>query len=423
MKHMQLKKVAAAALAGSMILSCASCALFGANKKEIIEAADTFAGALVKQDAGKIVKLTNEKKNSETAESLEILFNKDMYSADQYEFIKAVGDTLAYEIDESSVEADKEEASVDVVFTMVDYEKALKDDYSDIDEVKDLLDDCEDTKEVTVTVEFEKDDDEWLVSNLKSKDYGKLFDFYSYELDLVPDLASLIDYTDCWGGAYYIYSDVYFTEDISDYAGMIFFDVYCDGALISSGNEASVYGTYMYCDYYDPDYNDLPSGEYSIVVTVDGAEIVTMTTELEAYETTPTTTGYDNSLNYNVYAEGELADLVVATDWWNDDDYAEYDSSNGFFEFDIYFTDELTYEDVQGMTFAFYDSDMNPLVEDQTIADDKTNTDQGYTDSNGYYFIYCGYAWPNGEIDSGFYYVEVFNPDGSTLYFDTCYVD
>ncbi len=58
MKVTTIKKAGAAALAGAMTLSCASCALFGPNKKEIVEAADTFAGTLLKQDAGKIIKLT-----------------------------------------------------------------------------------------------------------------------------------------------------------------------------------------------------------------------------------------------------------------------------------------------------------------------------------------------------------------------------
>ena len=75
MKGTGLRKVAAAALAGTMALSLASCMLFGPNKKEIVEAADNFASTLLKQDAGKIVKLTTEKKDSDAAEALEMLFD------------------------------------------------------------------------------------------------------------------------------------------------------------------------------------------------------------------------------------------------------------------------------------------------------------------------------------------------------------
>ena len=158
MKSTTIRRFISVALAGAVSLSCASCMLMGGpNKKEIVEAADTFASTLLKQDAGKIVKLTNEKKDSDTAEELELLFDESMYSDDQNEFNKAVADTISYEVDEESVEVDKEEASVDVVFTMVDYEKALKEDYSDIDEVLDLLDDCDDTKEITVISMFISD--------------------------------------------------------------------------------------------------------------------------------------------------------------------------------------------------------------------------------------------------------------------------
>lgn len=39
MKATTIRKAGAAALAGAMAFSCASCALFGPNKKEIVEAA------------------------------------------------------------------------------------------------------------------------------------------------------------------------------------------------------------------------------------------------------------------------------------------------------------------------------------------------------------------------------------------------
>ena len=107
MKGTTLRKAGAVALAGAMTLSCASCALFGANKKEIVEAADTFADTLLKQDAGKIVKLTNEKKDSDAAEALELLFDDSWYTDEQKKFIDAVSDTITYEVDEESVEVDK----------------------------------------------------------------------------------------------------------------------------------------------------------------------------------------------------------------------------------------------------------------------------------------------------------------------------
>ena len=141
MENTRFKRAVAAGLAGAMAMSCASCMLFGPNKKEIVEAADTFASAILKKNPDKILKLTNEKDLGAFPD----LFEEDNYSEDELKFFDAVGDTISYEIDEESVEVDKDEASVDVVFTMVDYEEALKDgDYADIDEVLDAIEECDD---------------------------------------------------------------------------------------------------------------------------------------------------------------------------------------------------------------------------------------------------------------------------------------
>ena len=421
MKGTTIRKAGAAALAGAMVLSCASCALFGANKKEIVEAADTFADTLLKKDAGKIIKLTNEKKDSDAAEALEMLFDESWYSEDQNKFNDAVADTITYEVDEESVEVDKEEASVDVTFTMVDYEKALKDDYSDIDEVLDLLDDCEDTKEVTVTFEFEKDDDEWLLSNLNDKGFGKIFDFYMYELELTPDLLSMIESTDIFSGYTGVYSTIYFTEDISAYEDLISFDVYCDGSLIASDMEPSFYGDYIYCDYYTSDYSDIESGDYEIVVKCGGNEITTMEITVDNYEAQPVepdpTTGEDIDYDYSFDADGELGDLVQAVDWYLDDGSGYYSFDYGI-EYDIYFSDELTYDDVVGITFNIYDEDGNTLLEEGTVYG--SNISYG-TNADGYYYVYLPYQ-PEDSLASGTYYIEVFNPDGTTLMMDYCVV-
>ena len=415
MKGLTLRKAGAAALAGAMMLSCASCMLFGPNKKEIVEAADTFASTLLKQDAGKIVKLTNEKKNSDAAAALETLFDESWYTEEQNKFIDAVADTITYEVDEESVEVDKEEASVDVTFTMVDYEKALKDDYSDIDEVLDLLEDCEDTKEVEVTFEFEKDDDEWLVSNIDDDSFGDIFEFYIYELNLTPAVA--VDYTDIWPGTSGIISEVYFIDDITAYESSLTFDVYFNGNLLASDQPAVVATTTeIWCDYA----TELEAGEYEIVVYLNGVEITSMSTTVDDSGVAPTVT--DDSVSYDDYsyvftAEGQLGDLVQAVDWYLDDGYGYYSFNDGI-EYDIYFSDALTYDDVVGITFNIYDEDGNTLAEGETVYG--SNISYG-TNEDGYYYVYLPYQTEDG-LASGTYYIEVFNPDGTTLMTDYCVV-
>jgi len=423
MRRTQFTSTAAVILAGAMMLSCTSCALLeglgGPNKQEIIDAADEFAGALLKQDAGKIVKLTNEKKDSNAAEALETLFDDSLYSDDQNEFNKAVADTISYEIDEESVEVDKEEASIDVVFTMVDYEKALKDgDFTAIDEVLDALDDCDDTTEIEITFEFDKDDDEWLITNLSDSSYGKLYAFYMYELSLTPDLASLIYDSECWSGASYsIYSEIYFSEDITSYD--IVFDVYCDEDLIAADQPAEYYDTYVYCDYYDPDYNDLPSGEYSIVVKCEGAEIITLTTTVyTSNDPEPTETESGIEYNFDVDATGELADYVVAVDWWADDGQYCYSDTYGI-EYDLYFTSDVTWDEIQEIMFVIYDSEGNVYVDGEYVSANRTNCDDGWLNEDGYYYVYVGYV-ADDYLEPGTYYVDVYNPDGTMLIHDCC---
>ena len=415
MENTVFKKCIAAVLAGGMAVSCASCALFGPNKKEIVEAADTFASTLLKQDAGKIIKLTTEDEDSDVAEALEMIFDEETLSDDQKKFVDAVSDTITYEVDEESVEINKDEASADVTFTMVDYEKALDGDFEDIDAVLDALDDCDDTKEVEVTFEFEKDDDEWLVSNIDDDSYGDIFEFYIYELNLTPAVA--VDYTDIWPGTSGIISEVYFIDDITAYESALTFDVYFNGSLLASDQPAVVADTTeIWCDYA----TELEAGEYEIVVYLNGTEITSMSTTVDDAGTTPTVT--DDTVSYDDYsydftAEGQLGDLVQAVDWYLDDGYGYYDFNAGI-EYDIYFSDALTYDDVVGITFNIYDEDGNTIAEGETVYG--SNISYG-TNEDGYYYVYLPYQTEDG-LASGTYYIEVFNPDGTTLMTDYCVV-
>ena len=384
MKVTTIKKAGAAALAGAMTLSCASCALFGPNKKEIVEAADTFAGTLLKQDAGKIIKLTTEDEDSDAAEALEMIFDDSLYSDDQKKFIDAVSDTITYEVDEESVEVDKEEASADVTFTMVDYEKALDGDFEDIDAVLDALEDCEDTKDVEVTIEFEKDDDEWLVSNIDDDKFGDIFEFYIYELNIMP--AVEVTDSDCWTGTSGLISEVYFSDDITAYESALTFDVYFNGSLLASDQPAVVYDTtVIWCDYA----TELEVGEYEIVVYLNGAEITSMSTTVEETVTTEATAA-------PVVGGGDYASEVSSTDWWLDNGDDTYDVGVTEIELDFYFNVDVSNE---SFTFDVFDADGN------TIESYIVPTINSYS-------VYC--IWdPGYEIPEGGYYIQLFDSDAS----------
>ena len=384
MKVTTIRKAGAAALAGAMAFSCASCALFGPNKKEIVEAADTFAGTLLKQDAGKIIKLTTEDEDSEAAEALEMIFDDSLYSDDQKKFIDAVSDTITYEVDEESVEVDKEEASADVTFTMVDYEKALDGEFEDIDAVLDAIKDCEDTKDVEVTIEFEKDDDEWLVSNIDDDKFGDIFEFYIYELNIMP--AVEVTDTDCWTGTSGLISEVYFSDDITAYESALTFDVYYNGSLLASDQPAVVYDTtVIWCDYA----TELEVGEYEIVVYLNGAEITSMSTTVDETVTTEATAA-------PVVGGGDFASEVSSTDWWLDNGDDTYDVGVTEIELDFYFNVDVSNE---SFTFDVFDADGN------TIESYIVPTINSYS-------VYC--IWdPGYEIPEGGYYIQLFDSDAS----------
>ena len=211
-----LRRLVAGVLAAATALSFASCALF-VTSKEIVDAADIFAATVIKGNAKKIIKLTTEKESSDAAAELGALLNKNNYSSNQKEFIDAVADTMTYEVKSDTVKSDKERGSVDVVFTMVDYEKAIKDgDCEDIDDVIDALKDCEDTMDVTVGLEFKNKGDKWLVDNIDDKDFEDLFEFYTY--DIGAEIIS--DSVDVYG---YEYDDTDYCDD-TDYFDSLYKD-------------------------------------------------------------------------------------------------------------------------------------------------------------------------------------------------------
>lgn len=188
-------KTTCAVVASTMILSLTGCSdlPFGNNTDDIIDAGESFASAAASCSLSKMSKVSAEDFDKDTEDWEELLdFSEgdtyDSYSAD---FNKAVSKTIAYEIDEDSAEIKKDKASVNVVFTIADYESILKDDsYIDIDSMIDALDDA-DTEEIEATIEFEKQDDDWVVTNYEEimKDLYEFTDTTEIEFDMVINLT------------------------------------------------------------------------------------------------------------------------------------------------------------------------------------------------------------------------------------------
>ena len=195
-----VKKTGAVLVSVAMLTSLASCdMLFGS--KAVIEAAENFGDAVVSGSADKIIKCSTEEKDGEIAEALELILDDDLRTDDFKDYSDAMKDTITYEVDSGSVKIDGKKASCDITFTMADYEDLDDGEYEDIDDLVDAIEDL-DTKEYEFTIKFEKDGDDWLVSNLDSDDFGAVLDYRSYDLpvcDIVGDYVAVYDLTELLG--------------------------------------------------------------------------------------------------------------------------------------------------------------------------------------------------------------------------------
>ena len=163
-----------------------------------------------------------------------------------------------------------------------------------------------------------------------------------------------------------------------------------------------------------------------------------MTTTVEEYDDTyddvdPDPTGASSEgVEYNPYyvAEGELGEYVVAVDWWDDNSDYTYSYTYGI-EYDIYFTSDLTWDQAKEITYSVYYVDGNEqvlLAENVPVMGNRTNADSGIPNEDGYIYIYLGYptdeVWTgDAYLEEGTYYIEVYNPDGSYLMSDYCYIE
>lgn len=186
---MKKEKMIAAVLVASMALSLSGC---DSDNKNVLDAAEDYAEALISLDADDIAELMEDEEEAaeELARIEEICSNRPAME-DAFE---AVAESMTYEIDEKSVASSKKnkEASVDIVFTLVDYEAVhedIEDDDGDLEDYIDALEDADNTIEVKVTVKFVLVKDKWLVKdrNFKSlnKVYGFIDDISGYKWSLV----------------------------------------------------------------------------------------------------------------------------------------------------------------------------------------------------------------------------------------------
>lgn len=136
---MKNKRLISAIVALSMCFSMAACVNNDQAKEDIL--------SVVEKHAGKVVKNYDADNGSRAVNS-------------------AIEDTLEYEIDEKSLDIDRGEASVDVIFTIVDFDDIEIPDEGFMSEA-DILDAIDDARmqDITITYELERDGKKWVITN------------------------------------------------------------------------------------------------------------------------------------------------------------------------------------------------------------------------------------------------------------------
>ncbi|MBR5358386.1 MAG: hypothetical protein IK128_04150 [Clostridiales bacterium] len=251
---MKKEKIIASVLIAAMALSLSGC---DSDNENVLDAAEDYAEALISLDVDGIAELMeDEDEAAEELSRIEVACSNKPALEDAFD---AVAESMTYEIDEKSVTSSKKnkEASVDIIFTLVDYEAVhedIEDDNGNLEDYIDALEDADDTIEVKVTVKFVLVKDKWLVKdkNFKSlnKVYGFIDDISGYKWGLF-EIPSEEAFTEAVCAAFGADED-----DIDDYAGI-------DYAELSYYKDTLAVTRQQYIDseeaeeLFDEAYNDL----------------------------------------------------------------------------------------------------------------------------------------------------------------------
>lgn len=283
------KKLVALFVAASMVFSLAACSDKGGSKKDkkdkgddettaVVDAAEAYTKALKNMDSSKLEKLSTEIDDEFISDMEEAM------SGDESDIFSAIMDKVEFEIDEESAEVKKKAASIDVEYTYCDLSKIS---ISSPDEFEDAIDDCDDTKSGKFTIEFEIDDDDYLVSNsddIMDKFYGDVVAFdssiYSGSGSTSGSASDFdADYT------FFVYTDTFYAgadESLEYYAECYDYPDF-DGetltAVLTDPDDNEIYSTtltftsneelYVTVSPADCGLSEFAEGDYYLTVSYD----------------------------------------------------------------------------------------------------------------------------------------------------------
>ncbi len=188
------KKFMTAVLTGIMLVSTCGCSFSNNQKKidEIVSVADTFAKSACYLDSNKLLSTIGEVSSSK-AEELKSKLSMTDLSYDESVVKLAIAETMSYEVKTETAQVEKKEGSVNVVFTIDDYEDAFDGlvGYSDVF-VK-AVKARKSVKQYTVTLNLYKGEDGWLITESSLEGLNELYAFLDYEITFCADTKDLFD--------------------------------------------------------------------------------------------------------------------------------------------------------------------------------------------------------------------------------------
>ena len=403
------RKAVSLTITSALVFSMAGCSLGDKSKEEVLEVAEDYAKNLAACKISKLAKATVEDFDDDKDEWEERLTfsSGDFYDDDTAEAVSAIADTISYEIDEESVEASKKsgEGSVTVVFTIADYEPLVGDeDLVRIDDFLDALDDA-DTTEIEISIEFEKEDEEWLCSNYEEV-FEELYAFTDADYDFTIPLTDYIRGVEWYGGdgdGNYVntnYIDCYLNIDYEapvEYTDIYFRVEHNGQELFSDLCYGEAYLTVWDIDgYTDPSGSFFEAGTYTITFYLDDG------TDLLTCEANVTVEEIEMEFEENLY--------WYFTDNYDQENpvYTNTDEIDGMLQYsgDIYYYYLAPYATIAYEGEVFYE-------------ESDTNEIWLFVDSS-YYDVPLD---PSGEyFAAGTYTITFYDADGNVIVSDSCTV-
>lgn len=190
----RIKKVVASALAASMMLSFAGCDKAGSQVKDAAaEVAESVKGLDI-DDLIDEADLDDDEEDAIAAQAY------DLGSGDRADVIEAIFDTMTYTVDNGSFDGStkSKKASIDVTFTVVDYEAIIDEDPEDADEFVDMIAESDATTDLTTTLKFKLHGEDWNLDNLDDVLDDVFAPIYEAEYPFESSYTQMIDYTYWW---------------------------------------------------------------------------------------------------------------------------------------------------------------------------------------------------------------------------------